>query len=55
MDSPTGVVDDVLYDTTDVTIAFCKVKVAQTGGGFVVVRVGLELDEVSVFAIGLHI
>ena len=41
---PASVVDDVLYDAPDVTIAFCKVEVAQTGRRFIVVGMRLELD-----------
>jgi len=37
-----SVVDDVLYDTPDVSISFGEIEVAQTGRGFVVVRVRLE-------------
>ena len=38
----TGVVDDVLHDTTNVTIALGKVEVTQTGGVLVVVGVRFE-------------
>jgi len=36
------VVNDVLYDTPDVTIAFSKVKSPKTGRVFVVVGMGFE-------------
>ena len=43
--SPAWVVDDFLYETTDVTIAFCKVECAETGGCFVVMGMGFELGK----------
>ena len=36
--------DDVLYDPPDVAVALCEVEVAQTGRGFIVMGVRLELD-----------
>ena len=50
-DSPASVVDDVFYDTPDVAISLCKVEVAQTSRGFVVVRMGLELDKRDVVSL----
>lgn len=42
-DAPARVVDDLLYNTTDVAIAFCKVECAQAGGVLVKMGVCLEL------------
>ena len=39
MYAPTGVVDDLFYDSADVAVAFCKVEVTQTRGVLVVVGV----------------
>jgi hypothetical protein len=41
---PTRVMDDVLYDTTNVTVAFCIVEIAEASRGFSVVGVCFELE-----------
>jgi hypothetical protein len=41
--SPTSIVDDLLHNTPDVTIAFSEVEGTEPSGGLVVVDVGLEL------------
>lgn len=43
MGSPSGVVDDLLHNSTDVAIALGKVEVAEAGGVLVVLGVRLEL------------
>jgi hypothetical protein len=44
VDSPASIVDDVLYDTSDIAISLGEIEVTQTGRRFVVVRVRFELD-----------
>ena len=41
---PTRVMDDVLYDTTNVSVAFCIVQITESSRGFSVVGVCFELE-----------
>jgi len=41
---PASIVNDILHDSTNVAIAFCKVKRSESCRGFVVVGMGLELE-----------
>jgi hypothetical protein len=41
--APARVVDDLLHNSTNVTVALSVIKVAQAGGGFVEMSMCLEL------------